>query len=206
MIRRAIPNLDPLYQADATAALIEARYRNMAGVPPDFLPGLEEAIWYGSVEAQRIALNEMIRYRFPPAVLTSIDAVYAHPVISRYVIRSLGRMGDLRAQFFLRDALFDGTDFYKPAVAGAIVALGGNTVNTLRQAAASEESSVRQAALVALLPLTNTDDLTLLHEYYGLWTEDAPDLREAVRERAVVLEQQLEELQAIEAASPLEQP
>jgi len=206
VIRAAIPDLDPLYQADAIAAFIEARYRDLTGVPPDFLPGLEEAIWYGSVEAQRLALNEIIRYHFPPAVLSSIDAVYAHPEISRYVIRSLGRMGDLRAQFFIEDALFRGADFCKPTAARALVALGGNPINVLRRGAAAEESAVRQASLDALLPLTDTNDLTLLHDYFARWPEDPPKLREAVRERAVALEQELEEQQALEAASPLEQP
>jgi hypothetical protein len=206
VIRRAIPGLDPLFQADATAALIEARYRNMKGIPPDYFPGLEEAIWYGSIEAQRIALNEIIRYNFPPAVLSSIDATYAHPAISLYVIRSLGRMGDLRAQWFIQDVLWKGADYAKPTAARALVSLGGYAINELRKAATSEEASVRQAAMAPLLPLTDTNDLTLLHEYYTRWTDDPSELREAARERALTLEEELQRIQEAEAASPIDQP
>jgi hypothetical protein len=202
VIRRAIPGLDPLYQADATAALIEARFKKPAGMPPDFLPGLEEAIWYGSIEAQRIGLNEIKRYQFPPAVLSSIDAAYANPELTRYVLRSLGSMGDVRAQFFMSEVLLSGADRYKETAAFALRDLGGSPINALRRAAGSDEASVRQAALAALLPLTGVDDLSLLHDFHALRTDDDPALRQAVRERAIVLEQELEKEQAAESASP----
>jgi len=202
VIRRAIPTLDPLYQADATEALIEARFRDPSGMPPDYLPGLEEAIWYGSVEAQRIGLNEIKRYQFPPAVLSSIDASYANPELTVYILQSLAEMMDVRAQPFITEVLLSGADRFKRPAASALVGLGSGAVNALRRAAGSENIAVRQAALAALLPLTELDDLSLLHDYYALRTGDDPALREAARKRAVLLEQELEQRQAEEAASP----
>lgn len=204
-IRRAIPRLDPLYQADLTAVLVEARYNQPAGMPPDFLPGLESAIWYGSIDAQRIALNEIKRYEFPPAVLGSIDAAYAHPQLMRYVIRSLGVMGDQRAQTFVSKVLLSGPDRLKETAAVALTKLGPGAVNVVREAAESENAAVRQAAMRALLPLTDIDDLSLLHEYHTSRTDDDPALIESVRQRAMELEHEYEEEQVGTASSPLEE-
>ena len=108
-----MPDIDPLFQADAAAAFIAARFRNPSGMPSDYLPGLEETIWYGSPEAQRIAMNEIRRYIYPPAVLSSIDGAYENPILTRYVVNTLAAMNDPRARTFLTNLLLEGSDFYK---------------------------------------------------------------------------------------------
>lgn len=192
VLRRTIPQLDPLQQADAVAAFVEARYREPAGMPPDFLPGLEESIWYGSAEAQRIALNEIQRYTYPPAVLSSIDAVYDNPILTRYVVASLGRMNDPRAQMFLTDLLFEGSDFYKGPAALALAQFGDRTSESFRSGVASDDSATRQTALQIFLPLAETSDLELLKAYLAQRTEDDPELVEAVRKRVNVLQRRLD--------------
>ena len=192
VLRRTIPQLDPLQQADAVAAFVEARYREPAGMPPDFLPGLEESIWYGSAEAQRIALNEIQRYTYPPAVLSSIDAVYDNPILTRYVVASLGRMNDPRAQMFLTDLLLEGSDFYKGPAALALAQFGDRTSESFRSGVASDDSATRQTALQIFLPLAETSDLELLKAYLAQRTEDDPELVEAVRKRVNVLQRRLD--------------
>jgi len=189
VLRRAIPDLDPLYQADAVSAFIEARYRNPSGMPPDFLPGLEESIWYGSSEAQRVALNEIQRYRFPPAVLSSIDAVYDNPILTRYVVNSFARMNDPRARLFLADLMLTGSDFYKGPAARALKSLGDQTAMGFRRRALSDNKETRETALRIFLPLSETSDLKMLKRYLAERTEDDPDLLEAVQKRVDVLEQ-----------------
>lgn len=191
VLRRTIPDLDPLYQGDAVAAFIEARLSNPAGMPPDYLPGLEEAIWYGSSEAVRIALNEIKRYNYPPAVLSSLDACYDNPILTRYVALSLGIMGDPRARLFLGDLANHGSDFYKAAAARALQSYGESTVTNLRSAARGDDASLRESALRVLLQMGGTADLDLFREYLKERTEDDPELREAVQKRVDVLEQRL---------------
>jgi len=188
VLRRTIPLLDPLYQADAVAAFVEARYREPAGMPPDYLPGLEDSIWYGSSEAQRIALNEIQRYNYPPAVLSSIDGAYDNPILTRYVVASLGRMNDPRAQMFLTDLLLEGSDFYKGPAALALAQFGDRTFDNFRSGVASDDSTTRQTALRIFLPLAETSDLELLKAYLAQRTEDDPELVEAVRKRVNVLQ------------------
>lgn len=192
-LRSAIQRVDPLYQADVTAALIEARYQQPAGKPPDYLPGLEEAIWFGTSEAQRVAATEIARFKFPPALLSTIDAAYEHPEIARSAIRALGRMGDARARFFLTEVLTRGADHCRKPAAQALAALGDTALDALRDASRSEVPGVRQAAMQALLPRTGTDDLVLLHEYATRHPDEEPRLAHAVRERAAALEAPQEE-------------
>ena len=58
----------------------------------------------------------------------------------------------------------------------------------------------------ALLPYANPDDLTTLYEYIGFRTEDDPEVRARVLEKAAEIEQILEELQLAEAASGETEP
>jgi len=190
-LRRTIPDMDPLFQGDAVAAFIEARFRNPAGMPPDYLPGLEESIWYGSSEAQRIALNEIKRYSFPPAVLSSIDAAYANPILTRYVVASLAKMRDPRARLFLSDLMLEGSDFYKGVAAQALTAFGDRSYENFRAGINSEDPMTRQTSLRVFLLLTETADLDALRTYLESWPDDDPELRDAVRQRVEVLERRL---------------
>ena len=88
-LRKALSRVDSLYTADVTAALIAARWRVSAGDPAEFLPGLSDALWYGSADAQRLAMLEMSRFRFSSAVSGIIDAAQAHPELTRAAIGSM---------------------------------------------------------------------------------------------------------------------
>ena len=205
-LRKAVKEVDPTLRADATATLIEARMRDPGGNPADFLPGLEEALWFGSIEAKRIAMHELARYPFPPAVLTTIDAIYEHPELTLDGLRALGAMQNARGRFFLRRVLQFGDPHFKPAAAIALGRVGETGLLTLREQARSEDRAVREAAIDALLPYANPDDLTTLYEYIGFRTEDDPEVRARVLEKAAEIEQILEELQLAEAASGETEP
>jgi len=205
-LRAAISTVDPIYTADVTAAFIEAKRSSGHGVPGDYLPGLEEAIWFGSIGARRIAIPEITRYDFPPAVLTIIDAIHENPQLARTGIEGLGRMRNPRARFFLLDVLRKGTSRYQRPAAQALGKLGDRGVLVLRQSADSDRKPEREAAMLALLPYTTPDDLTLLHEYPAVHADDDAEVLAAVRERGAELEEFLLEQQATEAATPDEQP
>jgi hypothetical protein len=199
-LRKAVKEVDPLYTADITAALIQARRREPSGSPPDYLPGLEEAIWFGSVEARRLAMMEISRYPYPPAVLTIIDAVHLDPELTYAGIRALGRLRNERGRFFLKRILVHGEPRYQKLAAQALGLIGETGVPLLREQAVSEQRSVREAAMAALLPYATSDDLTLIHEYVGLHADDDPVLVDSVRSKAIELETQLEESQLSEGA------
>jgi hypothetical protein len=188
VLRRAIPDLPPRYQADAVAAFIEARLSNPSGMPQDYLPGLEETIWYGSTEAQRIALNEIKRYNYPPAVLSSIDACAANPIMTRYVAVSLGYMGDPRARFFLADLYKDGSDFYRSAGAQALQIFGEGGIDKLRAGIRADNAPTRERAMRAFLRVSAPGDLGALRDYLEQHAEDDPAVREAVQKRIEILE------------------
>lgn len=190
-LREAVPTVDPIWQADVVATFVEARYQARSGMPRDYLPGLEEAIWFGSAEARRIAILEISRYTFPQAVNSTVDAVYEHPWLAVPAMRSLGAMGDFRARHFLEDVLVHGRPEYTAAAAEGLAALGGQTLNVLREHATAPRSATRQAAMRALLPHAGTDDLTRLHEYPLQFPDDAPDFLGEVRNRAAALESEL---------------
>ena len=90
---------------------------------------------------------------------------------------------------------------YKLAAAISLGKVGNTGLLILREEAASEDREVRQAAIEALLPHANPDDLTRLHEYVAVRTDDDPRVVELVRARAIELEELLAELQLAEAAS-----
>ena len=77
-LRGWLARVDKRYSADVTAAFIAARWKEPAGDPEDYLPGLVDALWFGSAEAQRLAMLEVSRFSFSAAVAPIIDAVQAH--------------------------------------------------------------------------------------------------------------------------------
>lgn len=152
-------------RADATMALIQTFYRLTAGSPPDYLPGLEEALWYGSVEARRMALYELSRHRYPPAMLPTIDTAYEFPVLRSLCIRSIARYGDDSARHFLREALESDSAYERRLAAAALASIGAKAFETLKDAALDGEGTVRDSAVAALLPYTTVDDLSVLYGY-----------------------------------------
>jgi HEAT repeat protein len=205
-LRATLKRVDPLLQADVVAAFLDARRQEPSGDPPDFRPGLDEAIWFGSIEAQRLAIAEISRYNFPPAVLNTVDAIHTHPELTVPGIRALGRLQDERARFFLDRVLQHGEPRYQREAARALGQIGDAGLLILRQGARSASRTTREAAVGGLLPLATTEDLTLLHEYVVDNAEDDPAVLERVRLRATELEAQLEEQQLQEAASGAPDP
>lgn len=192
-LRHAVKTIDPIYRADATATLIAARRSERFGNPPDYWPGLEEAIWFGSIEAQRLGAIELSRYPFPPAVLTIMDAIYANPELTVTGLRALGRMRNIRTRYFLRRVLSCGDPTYRKLAADGLVLLGDpNGFAFLRDAIRSDDRGARQTAVTALLPHATPEDVTLLHEYAASHTGDDPAVLAAVRDRTTELESALE--------------
>ena len=205
-LHRVMTKVDPRYTADVTAALIEARRKDLANIPPNFLPALEDAVWFGSSDARRLAIPELALYQYRPALLACIDAGLEDPALLEPVIRSVARMGDDRARFFLEEVLL-GDDPERAALAAdALATIGGGALPPLRDAALSDDAARRRIAMQALLPVSSIDDLAVLYEYLGRFPEDDGALIGRVRERAGLLEQVLEERLDYESASPAPRP
>ncbi len=199
-LRQAIPRVDPRYTGDLVATMIEARLDDAHGSPPDYLPGLEEGLWFGASEARRLAMAELSRYPFPPAVLTTIDAIHDEPRLTLAGIRALSRLRDERGRFFLIRVLDEGDPRFKQPAAQALGKLGEVGTAALREHARSPTPAVREAALAALLPHAGPDDLTLLHEYVMARRRPSA-LLEQVRARTAELEMALESEQLSDEAS-----
>jgi len=193
-LRVAVKTINPIYRADATATLVAARRSERFGNPPDFWPGLEEAIWFGSIEAQRLGMIELSRYPFPPAILTIIDAIYAHPELTVTGLRALGRMRNHRTRHFLRRALGSADPAHRKLAGDGLVLLGDPTgFSFLRDAVRSTDRGTRESALGALLPHATPEDVTLLHEYVTTHAKDDPALLAEVRDKTTELEAALQD-------------
>jgi hypothetical protein len=201
VLREAVKQVDPLYRADVTATLIEARRSERFSNSPDFLPGLEEAIWFGSVEARRLAMIELSRYPFPPAVLTIIDAIHQEPELMVNGLRALSRMRNERTRFFLKRVLHHGAPRYQRLAAEGLGRLAESGIPLLREATAAQDRGVRETALAAWIPYAAPEDVTLLHEYVTAHGDDDPDLLRAARDKALELEAALEREHLAEAAT-----
>jgi len=201
-LRTAIREVDLPYKADATATLIEARRRNTHGIPPNYLTGLEDAIWFGSLEARRLGMIEVSRQFYPPAVLPMIDAIYAHPELTETGLKALSRMRDGRTRFFLRRVLTTADPRFKKLAATGLGDVGEAGLAILRELTKSVDREVREAAMIALLPHAKLDDLTLLYEYVTSNSEDDALVIDAVRERAQGFETFLEQMEYPDEMAP----
>ena len=201
---KATRSIDPIYSADLTATMGEARLRISAGVPAGLLPAFDDALWYGSSDAQRLAMKQVAKYRFRASLLPVIDAAYEHPELKRIAAETLPLFRDARARFFLGDLLHTGDPDEKRAAADALANIGGAGIDTLRDGVLSENPATRMLSIEALLPHTGLDSLTTLHEYALLYPEDDPELLEKVRRRAQQLESLMEEHQDSHSATPEE--
>jgi hypothetical protein len=202
VLYRGMSKVPKRYTADLVYALIQAQRDTSLGLEPGYLPGLEAALWHGSVEAKRLAIPKLAARQYRPALLAVIDVAYDHPELTDLVVVALVTYGDDRARFFLDDILRHGEARERKLAAQALSRIGGRAVDTLRNAALSEESATRQAAIAALVPVTGLDDLTTLHEYVYRYPDDDAEVVEQVRQRAVQLEALWEARAKQEAASP----
>ena len=112
-------------------------------------------------------------------------------------LESLGRMGDRRGRFFARDVLRDGDVRYRSVAAAALVGMGDEGLDMLREESRSNNPTVRRAAMVAILPLAKPDDLTSLYEYIDAFADDDPEIAQKIRARAEELEIQWQDEMAV---------
>jgi hypothetical protein len=205
-LHHAMTNVELRYTADVTAALIESRRKALVDIPPNLLPALEDAVWFGSSDARRLAIPELALYQYRPALLACIDAGLEDPTLLELVIRSVARMGDDRARFFLEEVLLAEDQNQAAMAAEAMATIGGRALAPLRDAVLSEDETVRGNAIAALLPVASIDDLAVLYEYLAKFTADDEAMIGRVRERAALLEQVLEERLDYDSASPAPRP
>jgi hypothetical protein len=205
-LRQAFKTADPRWQADIMGTFVEAAHTITSGQPADVLPGLEEGIWFGSPAGRRIAIREMARYKYPPAVLPIIDAIDESPELTIPGMRALGQMGDGRARFYLSQVLLRGSLRLKREAAQALAGLDDAGLIVLRVAVRSESRAQREAAFSALLPVAKPEDADMVHRYVADHPDDDPALLKRAAERGAELEEQLEAKRDSEAASGEEQP
>ncbi len=186
----------PVLRADIAAAIVGARRRHRHGLPPEFLSALEDALWAGTPDAQRIAMKELSRYRYPPALLPIVDAAQADPRLQRPAILALGRMNDDRAAAFLGEFLDRGPDIERRLAAQSLAQIGGRSLDVLRLATRSATKAVRTEAVRALVPIAGLDDLTVLHEFVGQHPDDGTEVVNPARDRVMFLESLLEAQQS----------
>lgn len=189
-LRAALARVDKLYTADVTAAFVAARWHNPSGEPPDYLPGLVDALWFGSAEAQRLAMIEVSRVGFSAAVTPIIDACQSHPALVPVALHTFGRMADSRGRFFVRGVLVSGPDRHRESAARVLARFGDVGLTFLREEMSSEDPAVRDVALEALLPFARPDDLTAFYEYLDVHGETNPELSQRIRDRTAELEEE----------------
>jgi hypothetical protein len=181
-----------LYKADITSAIIETRLVVTAGLPAQYLPCLYDSVWYGSIDAKRLGIYELARYRFPMGTLPMIDAAYEYPRLRKSTMVALQRQGDDRARHFLQHVLLEADPDYLELAAETLAAIGGRAIETLRDATLDPNPTLRGAAVDALIPVSGVDDLTILYEYVATYPDDPPERMDLVLQRAAQLEAMME--------------
>lgn len=199
-LRKAATQIDPLYCADLAVATMQAK-DNAIGIPADFLATLEVIMWYGSVDAKRVASMLVALHRYVPAMPITIDAIYSHPELTESILRVLPMFGNSGARHTLRRFLNDGSERERRVAATALSRMGTLAAEVLREATLSEDPVTRAIAIEVFLPQTTIADLTALYEYLALYPDDDPGTIQSIRARARVLESVLVKRQEAEAAS-----
>lgn len=190
------------HSGDATLALIQAKSRIEVGLPLDYMPALEEAVWFGSREARIAAIQEMARYDYPVLILPMIDAAIEDPVLVPVVVDALGAVGDDRARFYLEGLLRGDDPALRERAARALASIRGRALDPLKSASRSDDRELREVAISALTDVAGPEELTALYEYVAGFPEDDPALIERVRTKAAKLEGLLDAYHSSQAASP----
>jgi hypothetical protein len=201
-LRKAVRTVKPAEQVEVVETLLLEFRQLTGGLPPDYLPALEEAIWFGTRDARRIAIAEVSRFDIPVPVLTIIDAAIEDPEILPISLDALGAMGDPRARFFLERTLYEGKSGVREKAAVALARLGRPGRAVLKKACGSEKKEIRLASIRALLPVAAVEDLSSLYDYTASHASDDPATANAVDAAANRLEKALEAQQAADSASP----
>lgn len=194
-LRWALREVPESQQADVVRVLLLAMKRVPAGLPVDFLPTLDEALWFGTAEARRLAIPAIADYGDTARMLPVIDCAYENPELKPLVVESLGRLGNPRARYYLEEVLL--TDpANRDAAAASLARLGRESLVPLKAALLSEDPAVRKSALQPLLEIAGPTELTALHEYVYRFPDDDPEDVAAARETAVRIEKAIEEYYA----------
>lgn len=201
-LRLAIRTVDRRYTADLMTAIIQARLQVTSGIPVQYHPVLEDVMWYGSIDAKRLACHELAKQHFEPALLAVLDSIYDHPELTALVVRDLGIWRDYRSRFELRRVLDRGSVKERELAAEALAKIGGTAIEQLRDATLANDSLTRRTAIAAFLPESNVNDLTALYEYIAEYGEEDPGLTERIVARTRYLESVFEAQRDAEAASP----
>ena len=193
---------DPALSVDIMLAIIEAEQQMTSGTSTYTTVAIDHAIWFGSPEAKRLAMEYMSIRPIPILLLSVMDTAYEYPQLTLIVIETLKAIRDDHARFFLAERLEQGDAQTRKRAAEALAKIGGQCLQYLRAWALAEQPELREIALRALLPNTTIGDLTTLYEYVELFPDDDPNLLTALLARAQVLEALFEAQQEIDSASP----
>ena len=193
---------DPALSVDIMLAIIEAEQQMTSGTSTYTTVAIDHAIWFGSPEAKRLAMQYMSKRPIAILLLSVMDAAYEYPQLTPVVIETLETIRDDRARFFLAERMEQGDTQTRMLAANAMARIGGQCLQYLRAWALAEQPELREVALRALLPNTTIGDLTTLYEYVQMFPDDDPNLLSALQARAQVLEALFEAQQEIDSASP----
>lgn len=199
-LRDAVASVPAKYRGEVVASIIEARQYFTGPLPPEYVPALENALWFGTREAKLLAFDELGRLRDIGATIPIIDSAVEDPALLPKAIETLGAIGDDRARFFLAEQLNKGTPEVRERAAVALARIQGRGLESLRAAIRSDNRDLRETSVRALLPVATEDDLGELYEYAGKRTGDDPALLAAVRDTTQQLERLLEMKRQAEAA------
>ncbi|ANM28762.1 hypothetical protein ABI59_02765 [Acidobacteria bacterium Mor1] len=177
--------------SEILVTMIAAR-QNTEATPSGYIVGLDAALWFGNVEAKRYAIEQIGLGRVSGQMLAIVDAALEHPELTETAVRTLARLKNERARFYLNDLLRGDDSEVRDLAAEGLAAIGGEALSLLREAMGDPSVEVREASARAVLQIASVADLSTLHDYYGGFPDDDPDLREMVRERALLLEKLLE--------------
>ncbi|MBZ5640847.1 MAG: HEAT repeat domain-containing protein [Acidobacteriia bacterium] len=199
---KSLITVKPSDKADVVKTLL-AEFRQLTGgLPPEYLPALDDAIWFGTRESRRIAIPEVARFNQEGPVLSIIDAAMEDPEILPTAVDALGRLGDPRGRFFLERVLNEGKPGVREKAAVALARVGEPGRAVLKTATRSGNKEIRLAAIRSLLPVVTVDDLSSLYEYTAAHAADDPPTAKAVDAAAARLEKILEATRAADSASP----
>lgn len=199
---KAVLRVPPAEKVEVVEVLLGAFRRLTQGIPEEYLPALDDAIWFGTREARQVAIPELARFRSQPSVLTIIDAAREEAELVGIAVEALGAIGDPRARFYLERVLNEGKAGVRESAAVALGRLDESGRVVLRTATRSQIKEVRLAAVRALLPVATVDDLTALYEFAGTHADDDPATARSVQAATTLLEKALEAQQAADAATP----
>lgn len=185
---REVIRTDVGASGDAVAALIEARAHVPSGIPIDFFVALDEALWFGSEEAKRLAIPYLASNSSAFNVLPMIDAAEEYPALTSMVAYAIGVSRNPRGRFWLDGVLHGTRADAREEAARSLALLGTDGVALLRAALDDRDPAVRRAAMDALLPLASPVELPELYRFLETHGAADPPLADRVRARTAELE------------------